>query len=72
MISDGTGGESNFEWQVSLRYHMDINTVLRAKTEAVDMEVHPPLHQLGKKGSRPRKTTLPKPRVEATIGMCSR
>ncbi|XP_052095798.1 dynein heavy chain domain-containing protein 1-like isoform X11 [Mytilus californianus] len=65
MIADGTEEENNFEWQASLRYRMDIHTVLRAKTEAVDVEVHP--FQVGRKGSRIRKTTLAKPRVEATL-----
>lgn len=67
MIADGTDDESNFEWQASLRYRMDIHTVLRAKTEAVDVEILP--FQVGRKGSRVRKTTLAKPRVEATIGL---
>ena len=67
MISDGTDEESNFEWQVSLRYHMDIHTILRAKTESVDVDVHPPYHQV-RKGSRIRRGTLAKSKIEDTPG----
>ena len=67
MISDGTDEESNFEWQVSLWYNMDIHTVLRAKTESVDVDVHPPYHQV-RKGSRIRIGNLAKSRIEDTPG----
>ncbi|KAJ8313858.1 hypothetical protein KUTeg_008419 [Tegillarca granosa] len=67
MISSGVCNESSFEWLRVLRYHMDIQTVLRAKTEQLDTSLQHPQPPPRKAGSRPKRPLHAKFKVEATI-----
>ena len=73
VISGGVASVNSFEWQKVIHYHIDIQHVLRAKREEID--VQPPLATgtptSQRKAGRVRRTSKslqPKVRVDATIG----
>jgi alpha-glucuronidase len=64
IVSDGC-----FEWLRVLRYHMDIQNVLRAKTEAVEIKGQSPaVPSVRSRMQQKRMSLVTKIRMEPTLG----
>ncbi|XP_069111192.1 dynein heavy chain domain-containing protein 1-like isoform X2 [Argopecten irradians] len=73
VLSSGLVGTGNFEWLREMHYHIDIQTILRAKREELEIQPAPPTNQApvsqrkAGRGRRTSKTLATKVRVETTI-----
>lgn len=70
MLENSAVSDGGFEWLRVLRYHMDIQNVLRAKTEAVEVKGQSQSVQSVRSRTQQKRLSLigNKLRIEPTIG----